>query len=192
MTNFDHDDLPADLSDLGRRMRDERPVAEDDALDRMLQRTQKPSDQTLRRAPRRAFAVSLGTMFAMVAVTGVAAAALFGMNFGSLGNALKNSTSQVGIASNQALQAPARPSSPTRPASGSALGGLGGLTGRLPSGGRPSGGGGATAPSVAAGPSASLLPGLGNAGNAQYGARRLVCRILRALGLNFVARLLGC
>lgn len=198
MTNFEHDELPPDLSDLGRRMRDERPVADDPALDRMMQRAQAAGHRTPRRAPRRVFATSLATMLAMVSVTGVAAAALFGFSFGSIGSAFTNSTSQIGSASNQALRAPARPSTPARPASsvGTALGNLGGLTGRRPSGNRPGGGGGATAPAVTAGPSASLLPGLlpgrPNAGNGQYGARRLVCRILRALGLRFVARLLGC
>jgi hypothetical protein len=187
MSNFDHDDLPQDLSGLGRRLRDERPVAEDDALDRMMARAQPASRRSPRRAPRRAFAVSLATMLAMVSVTGVAAAALFGMSFGSIGNSFKGSTSQVGSASNQVLRAPAIPTNARRPASsiGSALGGLGSLAGPRP----PAPGPAAAAP---AGPSANLLPGLGNAGNAQYGARRLVCRILRALGLNFVARLLGC
>lgn len=193
MTNFDHDDLPQDLSDLGRRMRDERPVAEDDALDRMMRRAQLPSRRTPRRAPRRAFAVSLATMLAMVSVTGVAAAGLFGMSFGSIGNAFKGSTSQVGSASSQVLRAPAVSTNARRPASsiGSALGGLGSVGGLgRPAGSRPPAGGAAVAAPV--GPSTNLLPGLGNAGNAQYGARQLVCRILRALGLNFVARLLGC
>jgi hypothetical protein len=187
MTNFDHDGLPQDLTELGRRLRDERPVADDDALDRMMRRAHVPSRRSPRHA-RRAFAVSLATMFAMVSVTGVAAAALFGMSFGSIGKAFTGSTTQVGKASNQVLRAPAPSTNANRPASsiGSALGGLGSLGGSRPPA-RP-----AAPAAVAAGPSASLLPGLGNAGNAQYGARRLVCRILRALGLRFVARLLGC
>jgi hypothetical protein len=189
MTTFDHDDLPPDLSDLGRRMRDERPVAEDDALDRMMQRANRPARQAPRRAPRRAFAASLATTIAMLSVTGVAAAALFGMSLGSIGSALTNSNKKIGTATSQALRAPAPSgsgllsgiSSPGRGLGG----GLGNLTGRAPSLG-------GSAPAIAAGPSASLLPGFGNAGNFQYRARRLVCRILRALGLNFVARLLGC
>lgn len=190
MTNFDHDDLPPDLSDLGRRMHDERPVAEDAALDRMMQRA-----HTARRpASRRALAASLGAMVAMVSVTGVAAASLFGMNFSQIGKALTSSNQKVGTVSAQVLKAPAptrassssaatSASSSRRPSAlGSAIGSIAGLV--------PSGGGAASgAPS----PSANLIPGnQANAGLFQYGPGRLVCRILRALRLNFVARLLGC
>jgi hypothetical protein len=200
MTNFEHDDLPPDLSDLGRRMRDERPVAEDDALDRMMQRAQTPSRETPRRAPKRALAVSLTTMLAMVSVTGVAAAALFGMSFPLLGHALTSSSQRVGTSSTQALRAPAatsaapaatssapattsasRISAITSPAAG--LGSLAGIGAGI---------GGAT-PGTAAVLPARLIPGnLLNAGFFQYGPGRLVCRILRALGLNRIARLLGC
>lgn len=212
MTNFDPDDLPPDLAHLGERMRDERPVADDTTLERMMQRAGGPGLRTSRRVPRRAFAVSLATVLAMVSVTGVAAAALFGMNFGLLGKALTISTDRVGAASNQALQAPARWSNPARrpssggavlpaspggsalPASsdGSVLGGLGSLSGQRPGAGGLAAGGSALAPAVASGPSANFHIGFGDAGDAQYRARLLVCRILRALGLDFVARLLGC
>ena len=186
MTDFDHDDLPPDLSALGRRMRDERPVAEDDALDRMMQRANRPARQAPRRAPRRAFAASIATTIAMLSVTGVAAAALFGMSFGSIGHALTNSNQKIGTATSQALRAPAPSSSGLLSGIGSPGGGLlGNLTGRTPAGG-------GSAPAIAARPLFGLFPGFGNAGNFQYRARRLVCRILRALGLNFVARLLGC
>ncbi len=191
MTNFDHDDLPPDLSDLGRRMRDERPVAENDALDRMVQRAHTPSRQAPRKARKRVFATSFATMVAMLSVTGVAAAGLFGMSFGFLGNALTNSNRTVGSASSQALQAPA----PSRLGStiGSAAGSLGNLTGNRTNRRtrRPSRGG---SPVVAPGaPTGALLPGnVSNAGNNQYGGRRLICRILNALGLNFIARILGC
>lgn len=180
MTNFDHDDLPPDLSELGRRMRDEQPVAEDGALDRMMQRAHTPSRQAPRRARKRVFATSFATMVAMVTVTGVAAAALFG-GFGSLGSALTNSNRTVGTASSQALQ-PSRLGSTI----GSAAGSLGNLTGSRNR--RPSGGGtSALAPSTG-----SALGGGVSASNHQYGGRRLICRILNALGLNFVARILGC
>jgi hypothetical protein len=174
MTNFDHDDLPPDLADLGRRMREERPVADDAALARMTRRTPTPSRQTPRRAPRRAFAVSLATMFAMVSVTGVAAAALFGANFSLLGQSLSNSSRNVGTASSQALRAPAPTSSARLPATiGSAAGALGSIPGGSPS-------------------TNQVGANLFNAGQTQYGSNRLICRILRALGLRFIARLLGC
>ena len=178
MTNFDHDDLPPDLADLGRRMRDERPVAEDASLDRMMQRARTANRKAPRRAPRRAFAVSLATMLAMVSVTGVAAAALFGMNFSTVSNALTSSSQKVGTASTQALRAPATStSSPRLPAIGN--------LGARPAAATPAGDGTA--------PSANQLPGnLPNAGHFQYGPGRLVCRILRALGLNRIANLLGC
>ena len=192
MTNFDHDDLPPDLEDLGRRMRDERPVAEDATLDRMMQRTQAAGRPAARRAPRRTLAVSLATMFAMVSVTGVAAAALFGMNFTQIGKGLTSSSSKVGTASSQALKAPAAPAAPaastsaSRPAAiGSGAGSLAGTAGVDSTGG--------AASRAITGPSANLIPGnLQNAGFFQYGPGRLVCRILRALRLNFIARLLGC
>ena len=102
MTRLDHDELPPDLADVGRWMRDERPVADDAAVDRMMQRTQAASRPTPRRTPRRAFAVSLATMLAMVSVTGVAAAALFGMSFSGIGKGLTSSSSKVGTATSQA------------------------------------------------------------------------------------------
>lgn len=203
MTNFDHDDLPPDLADLGRRMRNERPAAENDALDRMKQRAHASSRQSPRRAPRRTFAVSLATMLAMVSVTGVAAAGLFGLSFGSIGKAFMNSNQQIGTASNQALRAPATSTNSRLPAtSGSPLGSIGSLTANRPNRNRPNANrpsalrptrGGATAPAIVAPPSASLFPAVNpNAGAFQYGPGRLVCRILNALGLRFVARLLGC
>jgi hypothetical protein len=193
MTNFDHDDLPPDLADLGRRMREERPVAEDAALDRMMPRAQTSGAQTAGRTPRRAFAVSLAATFAMVSVTGVAAASLFGMNLSHVGKALTSSSSKVGTATSQALKAPAAPatsatsSRSTRPAKfGSTAGALASLLGNGPTiGGSTSG--------AASGVSANLIPGnLFNAGFFQYGPGRFVCRILRFLGLNRIARLLGC
>lgn len=193
MTNFDDDELPPDLADLGRRMRDERPVAQTGALDRMMQRAHVAGQPAARRAPRRTFAVSLATMLAMVSVTGVAAASLFGMSFSGIGKALTSSNQKVGTASSQALKAPVAPtpapatSNARRPASlGSAAGSLASIAGITPTGGgAPTG--------TAAGVTANLIPGnQANAGVFQYGPGRLVCRILRALGLNFVARLLGC
>jgi len=197
MTSFDHDELPPDLAELGRRMRDERPVADQAAVDRMMQRTHTPSRQTSSRAPRRAFAVSLATMLAMVSVTGVAAAALFGMSFSHIGKAFTSSNQKVGTASSQALRAPivpatpARPTVPSRPQAPAAAIGSPGSLARI-TGVRPTTGSGASTGAAAA-PSASLIPGnLQNAGVFQYGPGRLACRILRALGLNFIANLLGC
>jgi hypothetical protein len=182
MTNFDHDDLPPDLSDLGRRMRDERPVAEDDALDRMSQRAHTPSRQAPRRTRKRAFATSFATMVAMLSITGVAAAALFGGSFGFLGKALTNSNRTVGTASSQALQSSRLPAT-----IGSAAGSLGNLTSTRTR--RPSGGGSSSAAPNVGG---ALLGGSPSASNHQYGGRRLICRILNALGLRFIARILGC
>lgn len=185
MSHFEHDELPPDLSALGRRMRHARPVADEAGLDRMMRRARTPSRPAPRRAPRRVFAVSLATMLAMVSVTGVAAAAFFGMNLPLLGNSLTNSSQRVGTASSQALRAPAAPTAPTSRSSprlpatiGSAVGGIGSVAGV-----NTRGGGNA--------PRAAVLPAA-NAGNFQYNARRLVCRILRALGLGRIARLLGC
>ena len=138
-----------------------------------------------RRARKRVFATSFATMVAMLSVTGVAAAGLFGISFGSLGNALTNSNRTVGTASTQALQAPSSSRLPS--AIGSAAGSLGNLTGNRTR--RPARGGAAVAAPAA--PAVGLLPG-SNAGTQQYGSRRLICRILRALGLRFIARLLGC
>jgi hypothetical protein len=180
MTNFDHDDLPPDLSELGRRMRDERPVAEDDALDRMMQRAHTPSRQAPRRARKRAFATSFATMVAMLSVTGVAAAALFGFSFGSLGSALTNSNRTIGTASSQALQSSRLPA--TIGSAAGSLGRLGNLTANRTR--RPA--------TTATRPGAALFPGFPNAGQTQYGSRRLICRILNALGLRFIARILGC
>jgi hypothetical protein len=195
MTNFDRDDLPPDLADLGRRMRDERPVAEDAALARMMQRTQRQAQPSRRRAPRRTLAVSLATTLAMLSVTGVAAASLFGMNFSHIGKALMSSSQKIGTASSHALKAPAAPA-PSAPAPSSraprpaAIGSVGGALASL-GGIRPTGG--AATPGSAASVSANLIPGnQANAGIFQYGPGRLVCRILRALGLRFIARLLGC
>lgn len=201
MTSFDHDDLPPDLADLGRRMRDERPVAQDDALARMTPPTDA-ARRAPRRAPRRAFALSLATMLAMVSVTGVAAAGLFGMSFSHIGKALTGSTQKIGTASSNALKPPAVKSTPRAPAStssssaklpsalGSFAGALSGGSSITPSGGSATPG---SASALSAPPSATLIPGnQQNAGVFQYGPGRLVCRILRALRLNFVANLLGC
>lgn len=199
MTSFDHDDLPPDLADLARRMRDERPVAQEDTLARMTPRTEEARPAP-RRAPRRAFALSLATILAMVSVTGVAAAGLFGMSFSHVGKSLTGSTQKIGKASSKALKPAASASTSRTPAStsssklpsplGSAAGILGGAAGIPHSGGSATPG---TAAAVTALPSASLIPGnLLNAGFFQYGPGRLVCRILRALHLNFLANLLGC
>jgi hypothetical protein len=188
MSDFEHDELPPDLSELGRRMRRERPVADDDGLDRMMQRARTPPRSAPRRTPRRVFAVSLATMLAMVSVTGVAAAALFGMNLPLLGNSLTNSSQRVGAASSQVLRAPAASSSSSSrlPATiGSAVGAIGNVAGV----GSSRAGGTSRAAALPAGFTATARP---NAANFQYNARQLVCRILRALGLNRIARLLGC
>ena len=186
MTHFDDDDLPPDLSDLGGRMRRRRPVADDATLDRIMQRAQTPEGAAPRRAPRRAFAVSLGTTLAMVSVTGVAAASLFGLSFGHIGSALTSSNQKVGQASSQALRAPApalasAPASsatsaskfklPSATGSGGALGSIAGV--------RPSGG--AASSAIIASPSANRHrldddddDDSPNAGFFQYGPGRLV------------------
>lgn len=190
MTNFDQDDLPPDLSDLGRRMRDQRPVADDAALDRMMPRARTPDARTLRRAPRRTFAVSLATMLAMLSVTGVAAAALFGVGVPVLGHSLTKSTGQAGTATSHALRVPAAKSTSQstsrRSPSGSSLGSFGTVlgTGLTSSVGANAG--------LAAGSSSALGSIFGNAGFFQYGPGRLVCRILRFFRLNRIANLLGC
>jgi hypothetical protein len=185
MSDFEHDELPPDLSDLGRRMRRERPVAGDDGLDRMMQRARTPSPSAARRTPRRVFAVSLATMLAMISVTGVAAAAIFGMSLPLLGNSLTNSSQRVGTVSSQMLRSPVTSSSSRPPAA------IGSASASSSSAGVTSSGAGGTSRALAlpAGLTTSARP---NAANVQYTVRQLVCRILRGLGLTRIARLLGC
>jgi hypothetical protein len=192
MTSFDRDDLPPELSHVERLLRNARPVADDDSLDRMRPHT-KPTPSTPGRTPRRTIAVSLATVFSMVALTGGAAAAMFG------GVPLVHKSSKTAPAAMSAKSLVSASSSKAA-APTAALGklpGAGSLKPATPSttvvkktlGGTQ----GALALQSPGSALATLIPSLfPNAGNFQYLLKRLVCRILRRLGLNGFANLLGC
>jgi hypothetical protein len=188
MTRFDGDDIPPDLSNIERMLRDARPVPGDDTLDRMRPRTQ-PARTTSGRAPRRTFAVSLATVLAMTALTGGAAAAMFG-NVPLLS---KSSKSAPALMSAKRAASPASSSKVAATALGTfalptaagkitvapkTVGGTVGTKALTP------GGGGVTA-------AAFPFP---NAGNFQYVFRQLICRLLRRLGGfgNALANAIGC
>ncbi len=186
MTRFDRDDLPPELSHVERMLRGARPVADDDAMARMRP-DGRPTRPAPARAPRRTLAISLATVVSMVALTGGAAAAMFG----SVPLLHKSSKSAPAAMSAKKL---------TSVSSASKAAALAPLLGKLPggAGAKPSTTGvkktlggtqGALALQSPGGALTALIP---NAGNFQYLLKRLVCRILRRLGLNGFANLIGC
>jgi hypothetical protein len=190
MTSFDRDDLPPELSQVERMLRNARPVADDDSLARMHPDTQ-PARSTPARTPRRTIAVSLATVVSMVALTGGAAAAMFGSvpllhkSSKTAPAAMSAKTLVSASSSRAATPAPALgklgTAGTTKKSSGAAVQKtLGGTQGALA----------LQSPGAALG---ALIPSLfPNAGNFQYLLKQLVCRILRRLGLNGFANLLGC
>ena len=101
------EDLPPDLAEIDKRLRAERPVADGSTLDRVMTRARR--DRTPRTS-RRAVAVAMATMLAIVGSTGVAAAVM-GINpidavttsssTGSAGGSSKQSEVQLDAASSQ-------------------------------------------------------------------------------------------
>ncbi|MGI8728867.1 MAG: hypothetical protein ACR2LK_02550 [Solirubrobacteraceae bacterium] len=94
MENFESDNLPPELDELGKRISKERPVASNFALDRVMTRAQGARSarrssllwrSSAPRAPKKSIAVGIAALLAMAGMAGAAGAlTLIPINVGSL------------------------------------------------------------------------------------------------------------
>lgn len=178
MDTPEDDRIPPDLSDLGQMLHATRAHADEDTIERLRRRAHAGGPRRPRRSPRRSLAVSLATLGAMLTLSGVATAAMFG-SIPLLGKSsappLKSSAS---VTRAQAGSGPSPASFATKQRTSAPRG-------AVP---RPAG------PTAGVPVSSELRRGqlFGNAGNIQYRIRRIFCRILRSLGGPRLAQRFGC
>lgn len=96
MENFESDNLPPELDELGKRISKERPVASNFALDRVMTRAQGARSarrssllwrSSAPRAPKKSIAVGIAALLAMAGMAGAAGAFTLipaGLDVGSL------------------------------------------------------------------------------------------------------------
>ncbi len=179
MTPFD----PDDLTRIERMLRNTRAVADDDTLDRMRPRTQRSARPAATRTPRRTLAIGFATVFSMVALTGGAAAAMFG-HVPLLHKSSKSAPAAMSAKSLSKMSA--------AKSSSTALALLGSSLGSLKATAKPAAAGGTVGAKAIITPAATFPSLFPNAGNFQYLLRQLICRFLREFGLNRFANRLGC